>query len=399
MAVKLRGNAWYLKKSVDGVTKEFPLGFYGGEADRKKAEKAGVKMAKEIDQAKAAAKMLERLGLSPKVEEEAPAVLTLAEWWAKYRRAFGHKKSPRVITRDLTTMTTWLQLPFRPGQTWGETPLDKFKQSDCAVALAVRGASQTANKRWKQSRPLKEGTVRRERGLVQAVFRKAVEDGLIAANPFAGIPRGKDQVKNRLLLPEQEAAFLAALPTGTDKAPHNRWRRFVELTLETGLRLEGMRTLDPAMIRNGALHVSEKSRKHSNYCPVCKREGRKCRDVALSERAVRLINEQMAEDGEMWPQNESRIRELMRATAVRAGLKDEQGNPMSLSPHDLRHTFGHRYLLRGGTLEDLQEILGHEDIGTTRRHYSHLRPQEVHARMRDVMARPLPRMIAPGDGA
>ena len=45
MTLKLRGKAWYLKKTikVNGVSKvrEFPLKVYGGEKNRSRAETAG----------------------------------------------------------------------------------------------------------------------------------------------------------------------------------------------------------------------------------------------------------------------------------------------------------------------------------------------------------------------
>lgn len=39
--------------------------------------------------------------------------------------------------------------------------------------------------------------------------------------------------------------------------------------------------------------------------------------------------------------------------------------------HDLRHTFASHWIMRGGSLKGLQQILGHADIKMTMR-YSHL---------------------------
>jgi integrase len=46
--------------------------------------------------------------------------------------------------------------------------------------------------------------------------------------------------------------------------------------------------------------------------------------------------------------------------------------------HDLRHTFASHYMMRGGSLYDLREILGHGDIKMTMR-YAHLSPQHLRA--------------------
>ncbi|MFC1493306.1 tyrosine-type recombinase/integrase [candidate division KSB1 bacterium] len=41
--------------------------------------------------------------------------------------------------------------------------------------------------------------------------------------------------------------------------------------------------------------------------------------------------------------------------------------------HDLRHTFASNFVMKGGSLLSLKEILGHSDINTTMM-YAHLAP-------------------------
>ena len=47
---------------------------------------------------------------------------------------------------------------------------------------------------------------------------------------------------------------------------------------------------------------------------------------------------------------------------------------------DLRHTFASHFVMREGSLTDLQEILGHADYKMTRR-YAHLSPKHLQATM------------------
>jgi len=57
-------------------------------------------------------------------------------------------------------------------------------------------------------------------------------------------------------------------------------------------------------------------------------------------------------------------RKAFRSALKRAGITN-------FKFHDLRHTFASHYLMRGGSLKNLQQILGHKDIKMTMR-YSHL---------------------------
>ena len=41
--------------------------------------------------------------------------------------------------------------------------------------------------------------------------------------------------------------------------------------------------------------------------------------------------------------------------------------------HDLRHSFASHYMMRGGSLYDLKEILGHSDINNTARSHTYRR--------------------------
>ncbi|GAC1354995.1 MAG: hypothetical protein NVS4B11_24840 [Ktedonobacteraceae bacterium] len=58
-----------------------------------------------------------------------------------------------------------------------------------------------------------------------------------------------------------------------------------------------------------------------------------------------------------------------------------------ISPHIFRHTFAVRYLMLGGDIYSLQELLGHEDIATIK-NYMHLN---------DVLVQEQKRKFSPGD--
>ena len=60
----------------------------------------------------------------------------------------------------------------------------------------------------------------------------------------------------------------------------------------------------------------------------------------------------------------SNVRHSFKGALRRAGIKDFRF-------HDLRHTFASQVLLRGGSLKDIQELLGHKTMAMTLR-YAHL---------------------------
>ena len=72
-------------------------------------------------------------------------------------------------------------------------------------------------------------------------------------------------------------------------------------------------------------------------------------------------------DGGEWGQ----IRTAFTSALERAGIK-------AFRFHDLRHTFASHYMMRGGSLYDLKEILGHADIKMTLR-YAHHSPNHLRA--------------------
>jgi integrase len=63
------------------------------------------------------------------------------------------------------------------------------------------------------------------------------------------------------------------------------------------------------------------------------------------------------------------IRTAWESALTRAGIE-------GVRFHDLRHSFASHYMMRGGSLYDLKEILGHSDIKMTAR-YSHLSPSHL----------------------
>ncbi|WP_376797143.1 tyrosine-type recombinase/integrase [Thermogemmatispora sp.] len=76
------------------------------------------------------------------------------------------------------------------------------------------------------------------------------------------------------------------------------------------------------------------------------------------------------------PLTKDGVEMLFKRLKQRSGITGKR-----VSPHVLRHTFAVNYLMNGGDIFSLQQILGHEDISTVR-HYMHLTSAMVESQKR-----------------
>lgn len=132
-------------------------------------------------------------------------------------------------------------------------------------------------------------------------------------------------------------------------------------------------------------------------------KGRKERRVALGRNALRELLYYL----DRWRQDDEELQELgilgedhlflsetgsaltiygvemlFKRLRLRSGLKGKR-----ISPHIFRHTFAVRYLMLGGDVFSLQELLGHEDMATIK-NYMHLN---------DINIQEQKRKFSPGD--
>ena len=273
-----------------------------------------------------------------------------------YRKTYTPLKSAR--NRDAQIVAHFL--PH-----FGAKRLDEITKSDIVRYLNLRRTQMTGNPGHKNRRLVSESTVRRERGLLQSIFERAIDEGYDIRNPFRGIKRGKDKPRTRVLTLDEETMLLEAL--------HPRFQRFVRFALGTGCRLDEIRGIDPERDidwMRGTVHVIGKFRKE--------------RDVPMQPDARAALEEQLEEDGKLWTQNPQRLREVLAEGAARAKIP-------SITPHALRHTFGTRWLQAGGDIYKLSKILGHSSVAVTEAHYAHLLKEDLVAASQQVKIPVAPR--------
>jgi integrase len=197
---------------------------------------------------------------------------------------------------------------------------------------------------------LTQATKNRHLAYTRAVLNRAVKDRLIKEHLLAHTKPSKEAERQLRVLTKDEVKKLVASPKPMSTV--------IKICLATGARWNESCRLMPAQIQAGEIRFEGT-------------KGKKSRSVPVSP-AVRAELVKAAEDK---GQHERIFKELYdEFEALIDELKIEL--PHGQLTHVLRHTFAEYFLTHGGSLRDLQEILGHDDIKTTMR-YSHFQKEHI----------------------
>ncbi|HTP82469.1 MAG TPA: site-specific tyrosine recombinase XerD [Alphaproteobacteria bacterium] len=195
--------------------------------------------------------------------------------------------------------------------------------------------------------------------------RFLVVEGVREDDPLASIdgPRlGRPLPK---ILSEDEVRRLIAAAGELPELERVRLVAIVEILYAAGLRVSELASLPlSALARDGrVLTVRGKGDKErlvplSAPARAALEAWRAVRQRSLPNgRSSRFMFPSRGASGHITP---SRVAQLLKALAPRAGL-----NPRRLSPHVLRHAFASHLVDHGADLRSVQQMLGHADIATT----------------------------------
>lgn len=185
----------------------------------------------------------------------------------------------------------------------------------------------------------------------------ALERRYLSASPMQFIrkPRSPRRVPD-YFTDSQVRDLLAAVNNRRDRA-------IILMLLDTGVR------------RSELLAVDVKDTEFATGFVLIHGKGNKDRYVAIGTQTTAALQEYLLDHpkrGALFrnSRTESRLRKeglrsMLQRVKARAGLE------CRANPHKFRHSFARFYLLRGGDLETLRAILGHEDIRLTSRIYAH----------------------------
>lgn len=134
-----------------------------------------------------------------------------------------------------------------------------------------------------------------------------------------------------------------------------RDRAILSLTMDNGVRASEVRSLLKHNIKQETVVVYGKTG---------------WREVPVSDETRRLLLQVAAKSpgehvfhGHKGPITRHLVYAIVRRHMEKAGIKGPK-----LGPHRIRHAFGKNYLMEGGDLRSLQEIMGHADIKTTEKY-------------------------------
>lgn len=308
----------------------------------------------------------------PLPEPPGEAVLAFLRWVEHERQLSPH--TLRAYTDDLREFGDFLGRYLAAGDwSWGE--IDRLAiRSFMGECVARRG--------------LARRSVARKLSAVRSFFRFLHVDGLVEANPAAGVRSPKrERTLPSFLTPEQTESVFEDAAAGAELGFLGlRNLAIVELLYGTGMRLaelHGLNIPDLDLITERARVLGK---------------GRKERIVPLGRMAVHALRryyEARDELIESTPRSDRRAVFLTRAgrrlgarqiQKVIGGLLDRVGEDAGLSTHSLRHSFATHLVDAGADLVAVKELLGHASLSTTQI-YTHTSRERLRAVYRQAHPR------------
>ena len=216
-------------------------------------------------------------------------------------------------------------------------------------------------------------SVSRKISVLRTFYRFLVREGLLETNPVARLRLPKlDKKFPKFLSPQEASSLVEAPPDSTPLALRDR--ALLELIYATGLRVSEVVSLDTDDVAYGNREIRVLGK------------GSKERDVVVGQQALRSIAHYLSHGRPRLSTN-ARTRALfLNSRGGRLSVRSiqtlvrkyslERGLVEPAHPHTLRHSFATHLLDGGADLRVVQELLGHESLGTTQI-YTHMTTAET----------------------
>ena len=230
----------------------------------------------------------------------------------------------------------------------------------------------------------KDATINREMVYLQHAFNKAVEWDMLkeSQNPFKKGKRLQVKENNkrlRFLSVEEIDQLLTACPEPARAITTMKDIRivktleasylkdFIIIALNTGMRKGEILSLRWKQIWGDFIYLTKTKSNEARQIPLTDDLRERLDNIKMRPSPKKDYIFPNKKEDHKKGEKEGHIQDIkksFKSALKRAGISD-------FRPHDLRHTFASHYIMRGGSLKALKEILGHSDIKMTMR-YAHL---------------------------
>ena len=224
---------------------------------------------------------------------------------------------------------------------------------------------------------------------VRSLYRHALRNGRIEADPLAGVRAPRRPSRLPRVLTVAEAAELVTAPRRLavrDEALARRDAAMLELLYATGMRISELAglTLDRVDVERHRLRVIGKGNKERQllFGSPAARALRSYLEVARPILAARGGGG----DAAVFLNASGAALSARGARLVMEHWVDATGSPSRTSPHTLRHSFATHLLEGGADLRVVQELLGHASPQTTQI-YTHLSDAALRSAYREAHPR------------
>lgn len=225
-------------------------------------------------------------------------------------------------------------------------------------------------------------SVRRAHSAWSSFFDFLVAEGVVEGNPMAAIPKPKtpSSLPRSIRAPDAIGRLLRAAAE-PDRRARDPWPAR-DLALVATFCVTGIREAEAAGLSLGSLAGEAGARRME-----VRGKGAKVRPVPIDDSLDAVIGTYLAERAARFPRHDmdhpatplfvdvrgrrmtvDQIRYLVEKLYVRAGIRAQV--PAGALVHALRHTFATAALEAGADVVELQELLGHASLETTRRYLS-----------------------------
>ncbi len=236
------------------------------------------------------------------------------------------------------------------------------------IASKVDGAAiATVRARW-LAQGVTGKTANNRLGYLKSVYNELHKlDVIDFPCPFSRIKPIRLQERPLAYLTKPQIAELLEALRTRDTAPHTYM--VAVICLSTGARWGEAQALTPERIGSGVITFANTKSKRVRAVPV-------------APSLVEVIHKHWREHGPF-----SNCIGVFRKVLLETSIKPPKGQ----SSHILRHTFAAHFIMGGGHIVTLKEILGHASLSMTMR-YAHLAPEHLHdaVRLGPMAGIPLP---------